>query len=103
MCLEAEGGCSCRSQGQYALQPVQSDHETSACAVAQHYIYILELNIYKSLCSGLFSLWFLHNDYSELVIVGKLFCRLSEAPSRVKPNARFKGCVNCSLKYTVGK
>lgn len=97
-CLEAEGGCSYPSRDQDTLQSVQSDHETSPCTAVQQDICMLLFSIYKSLCSGLFSLQFSHIDCSELVIVGELFCRLSEAPSRVKSSARFKGGVNCFLK-----
>lgn len=35
-----------------------------------------------------------HIDCSELVIVGELFCRLSETPSTVKSIAAFKGDVD---------
>ena len=51
--------------------------------------------MYESLCSGLFLLQFSHIYCSELVIVGELFCRSSETPSRVNSSARFKRGANC--------
>lgn len=92
------GGCSYPVEEQDTLRSVQSDHETSACTAVQQDICILLFSIYKSLWSGLFSLQFSHIDCSELVIVGELFCRLSETPNRVNSSARFRGSMNSFLK-----